>query len=229
MSQSTPCPSRYRWFDMVRMSGAEGRRWVAEYARVQPLVTQVLAPLEVLRKGDLATGGEMLERASEALQGTCFEHASLRAMVERWYLGVEGYAHYTRNEYDQADACMRGAVERLGDALAEHAFLMPMADDAFMLVLQRARIARNRRRWAEMWEHLDTCAALRDDRRPYAALAGGTPLMLSIMVDWFGALPAPAHAQPLVPHLQDAYERRLNTEFTLREVVRLSGFAIPHP
>jgi hypothetical protein len=229
MSQSTPCPPRYRWFDMVKLSGAEGRRWVADYARVQPLVNQLLAPLELLRKGDLRTGGEMLETAAEALHATAVEHASLGALLDRWYLGVAGYAHYAREEHDQADACMRLAMERLGHAVAEHPFLMTMADDAFELVLHRARIARNRRRWSEMWEHLETGAALREDRRPYAVRPDGQPVMLSTLREWFAALPVPAEAQPLVPHLQDPAELRRNTQGSLRGILRLSGFAIQHP
>ncbi len=229
MSQSTPCPPRYRWFDMVQMSGAEGRRWVAEYARVQPLVNQLLAPLDLLRKGNLQTGEEMLERAADALEATRVEHASLAALLDRWYLGVAGYAHYVREEYDQADACMRRAMERLADAVAEHPFLVPMADDAFELVLHRARIARNRRRWDEMWEHLDTGAALREDRRPYAVRPDGEAVTLSTLREWFGALPVPPEAQPLVPHLQNADELRRNTQGSLRGILRLSGFAIQHP
>jgi hypothetical protein len=229
MSQSPPCPPRYRWFDMVQMTGTEGRLWVREYARVLPLVTQVLAPLPLLRGGDLERGGEMVERAGEALAATRVEHASLAALLDRWYLGVAGYAHYAREEYDPADDCMRRAVERLGDALAEHAFLMPMADDAFELILHRARIARNRRRWAEMWGYLDDAAALREERRPYGTLACGTPVMMSTVVAWFGALPVPPEAQPVAPHLQDPAERHRNTESMVRGILRLSGFAIPHP
>jgi len=229
MSHTAPCPPRYRWFDLVKMTGADGRRWVAEYARVLPLVNQLLAPLEVLRRGDLQGGGEMVERAAEALATTRVEHASLAALLDRWYLGVAGYGHYAREEYDQADDCMRRAVERLGDALAQHGFLVPMADDAFELILHRARIARNRRRWSEMWAHLDHAAALREERRPYATLPCGTPLVTSTLAGWFDALPVPAEAQPLAPHLQDPAERRRNTQGSLRGILRLSGFAIPYP
>lgn len=229
MSHAAECPPRYRWFDLVQMTGTEGRRWVAEYARVHPVVTQVLEPLEPLRKGDLRAGGELLRRAEELMESTHVEHESLRALMDRWYLGVAGYAHYAHEEYDAADACMRRAAERLRDALAAEAFLAAMADDVFELTLHRARIARNRMRWAEMWEHLETGAALREGRLAYGITPGGAPVMVGSLVDWFGALPVPLEAQPLVPHLQDPAERRRNTEGSLRAIVRLSGFVIPQP
>jgi hypothetical protein len=229
MSQSADCVPQYHWFDFVQMSGTEGRRWVEEYRRVQPLVKQVLNPLELLRAGELETGSERLARAGDALAAREFESPSLRALMERWYYGVLGFAHYARDEHDAADACMARALDALADAVRRSGFLLVMADDAFELVLHRARIARNRRRWAEMWQHLDTGDALRHGRRPYGEFGDGSPVWVSTLVEHLDNLPVPPEAQPVLRRLQDADERRATTESSIRAVVRLSGFAIPHP
>jgi hypothetical protein len=229
MSQSADCTPRYHWFDFVQMSGIEGRRFIAEYRRVQPLVKQILSPLELLRGGELETGSERLARAGEALARSEVEDPSLHALLHRWYQGVLGFAHYARDEHDAADACMARALDVLADAVRLRDFMLVMADDAFELVLHRARIARNRRRWAEMWAHLDHAGALRDGRRPYCMRGDGSPVWVSTLVDFLDALPVPPEAQPVLARLQDADERRRNTEGSIRAVVRLSGFAFPHP
>lgn len=229
MSQSADCTPRYHWFDFVQMSGAEGRRFIAEYRRVQPLVKQILSPLELLRGGELETGCERLARAGDALAACELEDPSLHALLRRWYLGVLGYAHYAREEFDAADACMARALDALADAVRLRDFMLVMADDAFELVLHRARIARNRRRWAEMWQHLDTGDALRHGRQPYGELGDGSPVWVSTLVDFLDALPVPPEAQPVLARLQDAAQRTHNTESSIRAIVRLPGFAIPHP
>ena len=229
MTQSADCIPQYHWFDFVQMSGTEGRRWVAGYARVQPLVKQILAPLELLRAGELETGSERLARAGQALAGREFEDPSLRALLDRWYYGVLAFAHYARDEHDAADACIVRALDALVEAVRLRGCLLVMVDDAFELVLHRARIARNRRRWAEMWQHLDTADALRGGRRPYGEFGDGSPVWVSTLVDHLDNLPVPPEAQPVLRRLQDPDERRRATENSIRTVVRLAGFIIPHP
>jgi hypothetical protein len=229
MSQTVAPGKQYRWFDYVRLSGTSAACWLDEYRRCQPVVKQILHPLEVLRRGDVDTGCRMIEQAGDALASLAVADPSLRLVMDRWYYGVLGYAHYCRELYDEADLAMAQAQEALAAALEERNFLLVMADDAFELILHRARIARNRQRWDEMWEHSERALAIREGRQPYFVLRDGTSIWISTIARFFDSLPVPERSQPLVPHVQDVETRRRNTEQSIRGIVRFRGFVIEYP
>ncbi|HEX2093809.1 MAG TPA: hypothetical protein VHG28_15510 [Longimicrobiaceae bacterium] len=229
MSKTAAPDKQYHWFDYVRLSGTDGACWLEEYRRWQPVVSQILQPLEFLRRGEVAAGCEMLDRAGDALSSVEIKDLSLRLVMDRWYYGVLGYSYYCRELYDEADRAMVQAQEALATALREHDFLLVMADDAFELNLHRARIARNRQRWGEMWEHCGTALAMREGTLPYYPSRDGSSVWISTIVEFFDSLPVPKQSQPLVPHLQDLDERKRNTERSIRGIVRFRGLVIEYP
>lgn len=150
----------------------------------------------------------------------------MRAMLERGYLGVLGYRHYARGEHEEADRAMVRAWEVFAAALERCPFLVVLADDAFDLRLHRARVARGRRRWDEMRAHAEAAVAMREGRLPYHVFPDGTAVTVGTLAAFLDALPVPASAQPLRPHLQDEALRRENTERSIRAVYRLPGWVI---
>lgn len=230
MDVTTACKeSPYAWYDLVRLTGGEGARWVDEYSRLNPQMAQIMAAVGVLRRGELDTGEAML---AEAWGGVCAAEVadlSILDVAERWYLGALGYAHYCRGQLDHADRLMARGGEALARAIHHRPFLLGIADEAVELVMHRARIARNGRRWGEMHAHIDRAWGMRRGTVPFVVMPDGTAVCLFAVQRWLEDLPLPADAQPVRPHLQQDDSARQSTERFVRDVLRLPGFVIQHP
>jgi hypothetical protein len=226
---ASPSVSSYVWFDLVSLSGGEGVRWCEEYRRYEPVTTQIMESVPMLRRGELAEGGRLLDRAWDALGSLEVPERSVRSVVERWYYGALGMYHYRRADFDEADRVMVRAHDLMAEAIGRRSFLLALADEAVELRLHRARIARNRQRWAEMWEHIEAARAMREGGAPYYVLDDGTPVWLSDVTSFLDSLPVPEEARPIKPHLQDAVQRRQDTERFVRDVLRIPGSVIHAP
>lgn len=227
-THASPSP-RYRWVDLVALSGDVAGEWMEEYRRHAPVAAQAVGSLDPLRRGDLDTGRRMLERTWDDLCSADVSDASVRCVLERWYYGVLGYYHYCRSAFDEADRAMLCAHEVMERAFGERDFLLALADDAFELRVHRARVARSRCRWDEMREHATAALGMREGRVPYYVLADGRRIWVSTILDFLRSLTITDEVRPAVAHLLDDAERERQTERAIREVYRLSGFVIQHP
>lgn len=222
-------PPRYRWVDLVALTGDTASPWMEEYGRHEMVARNSVASLAPLRRGDLQTGWRMLEEAREELDAMEVADPSVRCVLERWYYGALGYYHYSRRSYDEADQAMVRAYELMGQAFDLHNFLLGLADDAFELRVHQVRVARSRCRWREMEAHVEAAVGMREGRVPYYTLRDGRTIWVSTIVDFLRSLPINDRVRPVVAHLLDDQERQRHTERSIREVYRLQGFVIQHP
>lgn len=227
----TPSPAElaYPWYRLVQMYGDEGTRWVREYVQVNPHTDRIMAAVPVLRRGGLCEGEAMLAESWAGLSAIPWEDPSVEAVAHRWYYGALGYAHYCRGEYEEADRVMALACDAMAQAVGRHRFLLVVVDEVVELVLHRARVARNRHRWAEMDAHVRAARGMRDGTVPYAVLEDGREVWLRDVQAFLDELPLPDDARPVRPHLQRETDRRQDTDRCVRDVLRLPGVIIQHP
>lgn len=227
----TPSPSElaYPWYRLVQMYGDEGTQWVREYVQVNPHTDRIMAAVPVLRRGGLCEGEAMLAESWAGLNAIPWEDPSVEAVAHRWYYGALGYAHYCRADYEEADRVMALACDAMAQAVGRHRFLLVVVDEVVELVLHRARVARNRHRWAEMDAHVQAARGMRDGTVPYAVLDDGRKVWLSDVHAFLDELPLPDDARPVRPHLQRETDRRQDTDRCVRDVLRLPGVIIQHP
>lgn len=221
--------ARYTWEEIVRLSGAEGSRWVDDFGRCAAVTKPLERAVTCLRlRGALAEADAALATAREGIAALEGADGALCAVLQRQYCGALGYYHYWRGEFDEADHVMQQGYGVMVDAIRQRRFLLAMADEAVDLRLHRARIARNRHRWAEMRMHLDAAWAMREGELPYYVLPDGTSIGIVHVTEFLDSLPVPEAMRPLVPRLQDAEHRRRDTDRHIREIVRLPGLVIQY-
>ena len=221
--------AKYSWEEIVRLSGAEGSRWMDDFDRYAPVTEPIERAVTCLRKhGAFAEAQAALATARRAMAVLNDADGAVRSVLERRYYGALGYYHYCRGDFDEADRVMEQGYGVMVDAIGRRRFLLAMADEAVDLRLHRARIARNRHRWAEMRTHIDTAWAMREGELPYYVLPDGTSICIGHVTEFLDSLPVPEAKRPLVPHLQDAQRRRRDTDRHIREIVRLPGMVIQH-
>lgn len=226
MAQFTEFQRRkFEWYDIVRLSGDDGCRWMDEYRRHQQVNGRIADSLTVVRKGDVRTGGEMLATAWDELSRAEIGDAATRSVLERWYYGALGYYFYAQASYDEADEAMTRAETVVAGALGRWDFLMFLADEAVDIRMHRARIARNRQQWRLAREHIEVARAMRLGRQPYYVLPNGFTVEAAQIRDFLNALPVPG-GELVAPHLQSEAAALRSLELFEREIYRIPGFVI---
>jgi hypothetical protein len=230
MDATTACKdSAYAWYDLVRLTGGEGARWVSEYGHLNDELAQIMTAVPLMRRGKLAEGRAILVGVKEGIRAAEVADPSILDVAERWYRGALGYYHYCSGDLDEADREMAAACDAIVRAIARRPFLLGIADEAVELVVHRARIARNRCRWSEMHAHIDAALGMREGTVPYFVLPDGACVDLAAVRRWLDELPVPAGAQPVRAELQDPEQSRRSVDRFVRDVLRLPGFVIQHP
>jgi hypothetical protein len=225
MAQFTEFKRRqFEWYDIVRLTGEDGCRWMDRYNRHRELVSMIADSLPLLRRGDIQQGERMLACADEILTDSHFEDPAIRAVAERWFYGALGYCLYVRRDFDAADAAMARAHEAVAGAL-DHDFLIFLADETVDFRMHRARIARERQRWRELRDHVEVALAMRAGEIPYYTLPTGRTVHIEDVRAFLNGLPVEEGAL-VAPHLQVETESRRNIEVFAREVLRIPGFVI---
>jgi hypothetical protein len=217
------------WFDLVSLSGDEGRRWREQYGRFDSVAKGIMGSVPLLRRGEIDTGARMLKDAREQLSAMDVGDESILSVMERWYLGALGMYHYRLAEFDEADRVMARAHEHMVDAVTRRGFLVVLADEAVELRLHRARISRNRQRWAEMWDHISAARAMRAGGEPFYVLRDGRSVWLSDVREFLEALPAAPEQRPVKPNLQDPTQCRQDIDRWIRDVLRIPDSVIHAP
>jgi len=198
---------------------------MTEYRRYRGIVRAIADSLLMNRKGDLAAGTALLERAADDVEQAGIDDPTIRAVLDRWYYGALGFSQYRRGLYAQADATMAVGQEVVMGALG-HWFLVFLADETVDFYMHRARVARCRERWAQMREFMGIARAMREGTRPYHVLDDGTSIGVAEVRAFFDSLEVPEGAKLIAPHLQDAATGWRDWELTAREIVRVPGFVI---
>ncbi|HEX8321102.1 hypothetical protein [Longimicrobium sp.] len=218
------------WLYFVAASGDEGRRWVQDYSRFQHLVDMNQDCLALLRRRSWDEGAEHLRRFRAGVDAAEDAAPATRALLERWYQAVYGYYWYSLDRHDEARRAMVAAADAIALAIGHLPCLVPLATQCHEFHLHLARIARNERRWADMWRHVDDVRAMFKGSRPFCLLPDGRGVGLDDVRRFYASLgKLPAEQDDVRAYLLDDAVRMRDFDRFVREMLRLPGFVVAYP
>jgi len=181
----------HEWPHFVALSCDEGRRWVKEYRRPEclELTRWIGQALAWLRRGRVDDGCELLVRAEERARALAALSPSLRHVLDRFYYGALAYLHYCLEDFDTAQELLERSDDAVRAAIEERRFLLPLAVHCHEFCLQHARIARSRRRWQEMREHIARSRAMMQDRLPLCVPRDGAAVYVATVAEFYRSIP----------------------------------------
>lgn len=186
--------------------------------------------LALLRQSRLDAGRALVDDLGACRAHLLPREASISHVMDRWYHGVRAYHLYCIEDYDAAAGEMMAAHDAVARAISHAPSLVPLANHCHEFRLHRARIARNRRRWAEMREHIDAVRAMMEDRGPLCHLADGTGVYYATLVQFYDALPRVSEDERRhLADLCDAGQRLRLFQRFVQSLYTLPGFVIPLP
>jgi len=221
---------RYDWDYLVSRSGDEGRAWTLEYARPEHVAVAKGADeaLALCLQRRFESARALLEDTGARLAALHGARASIVHVLERWYHGVSAYHAYCIEDYELAQQGLVLAAEAIRAAVDQDRFLAPLAHHCHEFHLHHTRIARNRRRWPEMREHLGIVRAMLENSAPLCVLGDGTRVDYVMLARHCAALPEiPAEAQASVSFFSDQAARSRFHERFLLALYLLPGIVIP--
>src|SRR5262245_16425250 len=95
------------WLYYVERSGREGCEWSAQFRRHSPTMQVGHRALLLMREGHLDQSAELLQELIDEVEGIDGEPHSIRAVLDRYRHGIEGYYFYCRKEFALAEQSMR--------------------------------------------------------------------------------------------------------------------------
>lgn len=222
---------RYSWYHFTALSGPEARRWIGELhsGECRRIQEDVELALLLFRRRQLAEADALLGDVDERLRG--FAEADAKGHVlRRFYLGSLAYGDYVRGDLDAAERASIAAGEEVRRAIELQRFLLPLAHHCHEFLLQRARIARNRRDWAAMRRLVAEVEEMLRGRRPYCVLADGTAIGVREVVAFCAAIPGLGEAE--LAHIHALTDGRAGLRLFRSFVGRLyalPGMVVPYP
>jgi hypothetical protein len=222
----------FDWPHFVARSGAEGWSWIEEYRRpeFQQIAGAAHQALFLLRGRQLDAARGCLAEAEAGLRSLRGATASILRVVERFYYGVLAFQQYYAGDFDGAAISLDRAHEAVAAAIGDRRFLLPLANHCHELRLHHARVARNRRRWPEMWSHIAEARAMMEDQLPLCVLDDGTAVDFSTLCAFYSTLPElnADEAEFLAGQLDARLRLQLFERFVQR-LCAIPGFVILYP
>lgn len=215
-----PLDASYPWNQLVSLASSEGRDWVVRFLEQhQDPLDETNEALRILRTtefGDdrLSRAAALLERAGEQTRGLAASDPPAYGVFGRFYFGTLAYLRYCNHDLELASATLDRANACLIAAVSEQRCLLPATPLNADIPLQKARIARRRRRWQEMALHLEELREMQADERPLCLLDDGTAVYYRTLGQVFDA------AGALTPDQQTAIRNLLDKSQRLRAVSR---------
>jgi hypothetical protein len=226
----SPDDNEFKWLRFVARSEEHGRLWVEEYRRPEVRAAEVRADeaLALLRRRHLEEGRAEL-RCMEDLLGALTVTPSIRYVLDRWYFGILAYYEYAIEDFDAAGESLRRADAAVVAALSIERTLIPLANHCQEFRLHQVRIARNRRRWQEMRQHIEVALAMTEERLPLCLLADGTTVGFPEIVAFYDSIPdfTEEEREVLSGMLDPVIRRRIFHRF-VAEIYAFPGFVIPY-
>jgi hypothetical protein len=220
----------YDWLHFARRSGEKGQAWVEEYRRYAPTVALSDRALEQLRWRRFEEGQAILHEFAHALETLNGTPDSMRRVLDRWYHGVSAYYFYCIEDFDHARQSMLLAHEAVVEAISEADFLLLLAVHCQEFCLHQARIARNRRQWLEMHDHVKRARAMMLDQVPLCERRDGRPVFFSTLGQFFRSIESlSSDERQSIRGLVEEDERILLFDRFVRRLYSLPGFAIDYP
>lgn len=218
------------WLHFAERSGREGRDWAEEYRRHATKLDLSTRALKHMREGQMDEGGKLLKEFISQVESVSGEPASLRAVLDRFRHGIEGYYFYCRGEFEGAEQSMRLAHDAVSRALNGAGWLLLLAVHCQEFCLHRARIARNRRRWPEMQTCISQARAMMCDGLPLCETEAGGKIWWSSFQPFFDALlPLTDEEAHVANTLLNHQERERLFDQFVRGMLRSSGKGSRYP
>ena len=224
-------PNRtFTWRRLVRLSGPEAEAWVEDYEQNLDLVELSSQALGLCHRRRFDEGAVCIEEMAQKLAARRDLKASVRSVLERYFYGVRGYFHYCRAEWDAASADMHAANRAVVAAVDEAPFLLPLADACHEFCLHHARIARNQRRWQDMFARIADVRAMMMGHAPLCELSDGRRVDYDALAEHYRSLGEldPAEQEELEPMMTREGRLELLDTF-VRRMLALPNFAIQYP
>ena len=215
----------HEWLHFAERSGREGQEWAETFRRDHFAKMEAgQRALEQMRLGNVAQGGELLREFIDQVESVFDERGSLRAVLDRYRYGIEGYYFYVTRDFAEAEQAMRLAHAAVARAIKRANWLLLMAVNCQEFCLHRARIARNQRHWAEMQACIAEARAMMNDGIPLCETEDGQKIWWSGFKEFFAAL-APLNAEETrtANNLLDPEERERLFDQWVRAMFRLPG------
>lgn len=220
----------FTWRRLVRLSGPEAEAWVDDYEQHLDLIELSSRALGFCHRKQFDDGAACLEEMETGLESRPDMRPSVRSVILRYLYGVRGYLHYCRAQWDEASVAMHAANRAVVDAVEEAPFLLPLADACHEFCLHHARIARNQRRWRDMFARIMDVRRMMACEAPLCVLSDGRRVdydTLTAHYETLGELD-PAEQEEIAPMLTKQGRMELLDSF-VRRMLALPNFAIQYP
>ncbi|MEA2602767.1 MAG: hypothetical protein QOF89_3759 [Acidobacteriota bacterium] len=178
-------------FYFITACGEEARHWMAEFCDADNIELRLIIAdaLRRLRRHELAVGLELLGSVDRRLHSKVFGFASVESLLWRFEYAARAYADYLTGNLESAKANLLSAHREIARIIGLHEFLIPLAIHCTDFIIQRARIARRERSWAEARQYIDTLEKIFVSCHPFCVLGSGRPILLSDIQEFLGSLP----------------------------------------
>jgi hypothetical protein len=210
------------WLYFARRTGPEGCKWAKEYGCHNATMQLGDLALQQLRKKNSTAEGTLQEfiRCVEAVPP---EPASVRAVLDRFRYGIEGYYFYCRGDFAKAKDALCLAHSAIERALSRGDWLVLLAIHCHEFCLHQARIARNQRQWKEMHEYIARARAMMCDNLPLCELEDGKKIWWSSFQQFFDTLAplSPEESAVIKSFLDQQHRDRLFHRF-VQNMLRVS-------
>jgi hypothetical protein len=212
--------------------GGEGERWVKEYTRPRhvELMARSNRALQALRARRMREGHRDLKVVERLFQKAGNTTArSVHHILGRWYYGLLAYALYCAEDFPGAEIALDQGHEEVRQAIGIERFLLPYAMECYDFWLQRIRIARNQRRWPEVWRRIEIARQIAYGERPCCVLSDGTTVDVLAVQEFYAGFEAltdlerRAVRRVLEPEIRSRHFRSI-----LSEVYTPPGFVIAY-
>lgn len=212
------------WLHFAERSGPEGQEWAEKYRQHWSTMELGNRTLQQMREGNLEQGGQLLQEFIAQVESVNGEPASLRAVLDRYRHGIEGYYFYSRSEFAPAQQSMRLAHVAVARALNTSDWLLLLAVHCQEFCLHQGRIARNQHRWPEMQARIAEARAMMCDGLPLCETEDGKKIWWSNFQPFFDALtPLTDEEARIANALLDLQERERLFDKFVRGMLRSPG------
>jgi len=218
-------------FHHVALTG-EGRLWVEAFRSTELMSLTRLSEQAVtlLRRRRIDEAHELFAEIARRLTSRPEAPQAGREVFDRFYYGARAYYFYCLGDYTAADEDLERAHDAVAASVGKFLPLLPLAQHASELRLQRARIARNRNLWSQTGDHVAIVRAMIEDRSPLCTTADGMPVFFSTLSEYYRALPHLREQDwEALSGMLDSARRRESFELTIRWLYALPGMAILYP
>ena len=212
------------WLHFAERCGPDGSQWAGNYREHWSTMELGNRTLQLLREGKLEDGEKALQEFIAEVEKVSCKPDSVRAVLDRYRHGIEGYYFYVRKEFAPAQQSMRLAHDAVARALSTSDCLLMLAGHCQEFCMHQARIARNQHRWPEMQARIAEARAMMWDRLPLCETENGKQIWWSNFRPFFDALAPLTDEEIRVANtLLDPQERERLFDKFVRGMLRSQG------